>query len=233
MADAVEVLDHRDARLVGDALDQALAPARHDHVDVLAHGDELADRCAIRGRDDLYRALRQTGDTQAFMHAGGDRLVRTQGFRAAAQDARIAGLQAQAGSVGGDVGPRFVDDPDHPERDAHATDLDPGRTLLEIAHAPDRIGQRRNLLQALGHRPDPLRRQHEAVEHGGFEPACTRVGHVARVGFEQGGAVAADGRGDGEQRCVLRCRAGARHLARSAARLTSHGGHVGLDVDDR
>ncbi len=59
VADAVEVLDHRHLRLAADALDQALAAARHDDVDVLLVGDQVADRGAVGRRDHLHRVLRQ------------------------------------------------------------------------------------------------------------------------------------------------------------------------------
>ncbi len=54
VAVAFQVADHRHARLALHALDQALAAARHDDVDVLAHAREhVADRGAVRGRHEL------------------------------------------------------------------------------------------------------------------------------------------------------------------------------------
>ena len=61
VANAVQMLDHRNARLAVDALDQALAPARHDHVDVLLHGDQFAHRGAVGGLDHLHGRFGQTG----------------------------------------------------------------------------------------------------------------------------------------------------------------------------
>src|SRR6185503_17128685 len=109
MADAVEVLDHGDPRLAGEALDQLLAAARHHDVDVFAQRDELAYRGAVGGVDELDRGA----------HAGGDGAVRPQHFRAAAQDGGVARLEAQRGGVGGHVGTRLVDDRDYAERNAH------------------------------------------------------------------------------------------------------------------
>ena len=51
---------------------------------------------------------------QAFVHAQRNRLVGMDRFGTAAQDAGIAGFEAEPGSVGGDVGPRFVNDGDDP-----------------------------------------------------------------------------------------------------------------------
>ena len=65
VAHAVEMLDHRHLRLARDALDQALAAARHDDVDVLVVGDQVPDRRAVGRRDDLHRVLGQSGGAQA------------------------------------------------------------------------------------------------------------------------------------------------------------------------
>jgi hypothetical protein len=48
VADALEVADHRHARLLLHARDEALAAARHDHVDVVGHaGEHVADGRAV------------------------------------------------------------------------------------------------------------------------------------------------------------------------------------------
>ncbi len=151
VAHAVEVLDHRDARLARQALDQLLAAARHDDVDVLAHGDELAHRGAVGRVDQLDRGFRQAGRFQPGAHAIGDGAVRLERLRAAAQDAGVARLDAQRRRVGGHVGARFVDDADHAERHAHLRHLDAGRPRHALRDRADRIGQRRHLLDARGH----------------------------------------------------------------------------------
>src|SRR5690606_21927679 len=54
VADAVQVLDDRHTGVTADALDQALAAARHDHVHVFGHGDHGADGGAIGGAHHLH-----------------------------------------------------------------------------------------------------------------------------------------------------------------------------------
>jgi hypothetical protein len=61
VAVAVQVLDHRHLGLAADALDQALAAARDDHVHVLGHGDQLADGGAVGGLHQLHAVGRQAG----------------------------------------------------------------------------------------------------------------------------------------------------------------------------
>ena len=79
VADALEVADHRHPRLGLHARDEALAAARHDHVDEVGHaGEHLADRGAVGGRHQLDRGLRQARAPQAGGEAGVDRDARVE-----------------------------------------------------------------------------------------------------------------------------------------------------------
>ncbi len=81
-----------------------------------------------------------------------------------AQDCGVAALQTQRRDVGGHVRPRLVDHQDHPERDAHAPDL---QAVWPVPHARDlahRIRQRGHLAQASRHRRDPLAIERQALE---------------------------------------------------------------------
>ncbi|MGV8664485.1 gamma-glutamyl-phosphate reductase, partial [Pseudomonas aeruginosa] len=73
-----------------------VAAARDDHVDVFGHADQRADRVAVGGFHHLHGGGRQAGLGQALLDAAGDRLVGVDRLGAAAQDGRVAGLQAQA-----------------------------------------------------------------------------------------------------------------------------------------
>ena len=73
MADAFEMGEDRHARLVLHARDQALAAARHDHVDIAVEPRQhLADGGAVAGRHELDRIGRQPGPSQALDQAGVD-----------------------------------------------------------------------------------------------------------------------------------------------------------------
>ncbi len=91
---AVQMLDHRNARFLHYALDQAFAAARDDDVDVFVHAQQFADRGTIGGFDDLHRHFRQACRREPGVHALRDCLIRMQRFRAAAQDAGVARFQA-------------------------------------------------------------------------------------------------------------------------------------------
>ena len=105
-------------------------PPRGTMTSTCVHvGDQMADGGAVGRGDDLHRALGEAGGAQPLVHAVGNRLVAAQRFRAAAQDRRVAGLEAQRRGVGGDVGPRLVDDADDTQRHAHLADLDAARAV--------------------------------------------------------------------------------------------------------
>jgi hypothetical protein len=95
--------------------------------------------------------------SRARDQAGVDRAARVRALRAAAQDHRIAGLQAQRARVGRHVRPALVDDADHAERHAHALDDEPVRPRPLGDHAADRIGQRGDLLEPARHGLEPCR----------------------------------------------------------------------------
>ena len=60
-ADAVRVLDHRNARLGDHGFDQAVAAARNDQVDEIALAAEEGHERAVGVVDELHRALGQRG----------------------------------------------------------------------------------------------------------------------------------------------------------------------------
>ncbi len=154
-----------------------------------------------------------------------------QRFGTAAQDAGVAGLQAQAGGVRGHVRARFVDDADDAERHAHAADFDAGRAAREAADLPDRVFQRRDVFQSLGHLLDGLRVERQAVDERGVAALFGGLRDVGAVCLDQFGAARADLRGHRAQRAVLRVGAGARQLARRLARGPAQLAHVRRDVN--
>jgi hypothetical protein len=60
MAVAIQVFDHGHFRIAADALNQAFAAARNDHVHKLRHRNQLPHRFAIRRGHELHAVFRQT-----------------------------------------------------------------------------------------------------------------------------------------------------------------------------
>jgi hypothetical protein len=201
---AVEVLDDGHLRLARDAFDQALSAARHDDVDVPVVRDQMPDRGPVRRRDELHGVFRQAGGAQAALHARGDRLVAAHRFGAAAQDRRVARLEAEAGRIGSDVGPRFVDDADDAERHAHAADLDAGRTVSEIGDLAHGIGQRGDGLEPAAIAAMPSASSVKPVDEGVVVTIGDGRGDILRIGGAKCRCVLAHGACHGRQRGVLR-----------------------------
>jgi hypothetical protein len=107
VAVAVQVLDDGHLGIAADALDQALAAARDDHVHILRHGNQLAHGLAVGGLHQLHRIGGRPASASACCTSA-QRLVGLDGLGAAAQDAGVAALDGQAGGLDGDVGPALV-----------------------------------------------------------------------------------------------------------------------------
>ena len=208
--------EHRHARFLLHARDQALAAARHDHVDgAVEAGEHHADRGAVARRHELDRVRRQAG----FAQPGDDRVVDgavgALALGAAAQDRGVAGLEAERGGVGGHVGPALVDDADDAERHAHALDRHAVRPRPALGDLADRIGEVADHLDAVGHGGDALVVEREPVEEGGVGAVALGLGHVLGIGGEDLGLACADGLGDGGERLVLLRRRRQRQHARA------------------
>ena len=172
--DAFEMREHRHARLGLHTGDQALAAARHDHVDIAVEpGEHQADGGAVARRHQLYGVLGKIGGAQAFGQRRMDRSRGAEAFRAAAQDHGIAGLEAEHRCVRRHVRAAFVDHADHAERHAHALDDHAVRPRPAFHHGADWIGQIAHHRDAVRHRGDALRRR--AKGGRGMPRSCRRT----------------------------------------------------------
>ena len=220
VAVALQMSDDRHARFLLHALDQTAPAARHDDVDEVHHAREhVAHRGAVGRRHDLDRGLGQAGGAQSGDQACVNGAARVRAFRAAAQNHRVAGFQAQRACIGGDVRTALVNDTDYAERHAHALDAQAVGTRPGCDDDADRIGQRRDVFDAACHGRDAFLVERETIHHRvGKRPLRRRL-QIATIGFEDRGALLANlGSGCGE--CsVLRRSTGAGQGLRRA-----HGG---------
>ena len=133
---------------------QPLAAAGDDEVHDARLGGELGQLVAAAAGHQRHRARRQAGGGGGVGGDGGEHRVGVRGRARAAQHDRVAGLQAQRGGVDGHVRAGLVDDRDHPERDAHAPQLQAvgqRRAVDDLAHG---IGERGDLAHARRHPGD-------------------------------------------------------------------------------
>ncbi len=196
--------EDRHARLALHALDQALAAARHDHVDrAIEPREHHADGGALPCRHQRDGGSRQFGFGEAFDQSGMNGAGGAEAFRAAAQDHGIAGLQAERARIGGDVRAALVDHADNAERHPHPLDPHAVRTPPRCHHRADRILELADDIDAGGHGLDALGVERQAVEEGRSGTRGLRLGDVLGVGGKNSRARAADSLGHGGQRAVL------------------------------
>ena len=226
VADAVEMGEHRHARIGLDARDEALAAARDDHVDQ-----------ARRARSIAPTAARSCVGTSWTASAGSPRRVEPcdeRGVDRAVANATaslpprrstaLPDAQAQRGGVGGDVGAAFVDDADHARSArARAGSASPLGRSRSVDHLADRIGQR-------GDRLDRRRRSPSSRAASSFSRSSIAAlrpmrspRHVLGVGGEDFGRARAD-RAAAQQRRGLLLDRGQRQACARGARARAHVG---------
>ena len=126
------------------------------------------------------RAAQQLDDGARGMEAVG----------AAAQHHDVARLDAKRAGIGGDVGAGLVDHADDADRHAHAADHEPVRPRPFLDLGADRIGQGRDVVQALGHGLDARLVQQQAVLQRRRHAGGLGGGDVLGVGGEDRGLLA-------------------------------------------
>src|SRR5574344_165324 len=218
VADALVVLEDRHERRLAHRADEPLAAAGNRDVDEADAADELRDGGMVEDRDELNGIanvrLRDCGRERPV---GLDRLL------AAAQDHRVAGLEAQRRGVDEDVGAALEDDGDDAERNADLPDDDAARTLPRPQLLADRVGQRRDVADARDHRFEPGLRAREAVEHRVLDPGLRRARDVDGVGGADRRGIGLEGGRHARKRGVLVNRRAPRGLRRGG---TGPDGHV-------
>ncbi len=203
----------------GDCLQrvlEALAAARDDQVDAVLLGGELGELLAPAAGDEADAAVGQPGGDGRL---GGDLRERGVGVGrrgGAAQDDRVARLQAQRGGVDGDVGARLVDDGDDAERHAHLAHVEAVGQAVAVDHLADGVGERGDLAHRARDRADARLVQAQAVEQRVADVGFARELHVALVGREDLLQAALERGGDRLERGVLDGGVGPREHARGA-----------------
>ena len=179
VADALVVLQHRNERRLAHRADEPFTAPWNRDVNEPHAPHQLVHRLMIEDLDQLngvcQRPVAESGDGTV------KRLVGFNCLLAAAQDHGIAGLEAKRRGVDEDVGSALEDDADDAERHAHLLDRDAARTLTRPQLLADRIGQCRNVADAVHHRLEPCGREHETVDHRRSESVRLRVRDVDGV----------------------------------------------------
>ena len=126
-------------------------------------------------------------------HQGG---VGAQALPTPAQQASVARLEAQRCYVHRHGGAALVDAADDPQGDPALVQVQAVGQGGGLDGLPHRVGQGGHAAHVLGHAPQPLRSQKQAVQHGLPKTVGAGRAVVLLVGFQNAGLVALQGLGD-------------------------------------
>ena len=182
MADTATRFDDRYLSRIDDHADQAGSPAGNSQIDILAQCQEFADQGPVGIFHDGNGIGRQSGSGNGMADDPGKSYVGTDGFTSAAQYRGVARLQAQDGSIDGDIGAGFKDDGDDAKRDRDLIDVKtvgpvPGRQGLS-----NRIWQGNDLTDSFCHSLNPVLCQGQPVNHGIAHPLFPGGSYIGRIG---------------------------------------------------
>ena len=104
--------------------------------------EHLQHESAVRVLDELHRLGGTARRLDGVADDGGQRRVGVNGLLAAAQDARVARLEAQGGDVYGHVGAALVDDADDAQGHATPSDDEAVGAGVALDLLPHGVGQR-------------------------------------------------------------------------------------------
>jgi len=106
-------------------------------------------------------------------------------LRPAAQDHRVARLQAQRARIGGHIRAALVDDAHHTERHRDTRDAQTVGPRPLGEHATDGILERGDVFEAARHRLEARIVELQTVEHRSLETFGPGRSHVCGIGLEQ------------------------------------------------
>ena len=164
MAVAGAGLDHRNARLLDDSIDEPRSAARNQSIDRAARTHHRASTLAsprVHGRNRVSRKPHGSQRVTAYLD---EDTVGGLGGTAATQDHRVTGLERQGCSVNGDVGTGLVDDANDAQRHTLLRDAQTDIRAHTANDLTDRVRKTRNLPDSIGDAPDALGCQSEAIQ---------------------------------------------------------------------
>jgi hypothetical protein len=180
-----------------------VATAWDQAVDELGELHELDGGLVGGVLDEDDAVLGQTRLLQRLAHHARDRDVRAQRRARPSQQRGVAGLQAEAGGIARHVRPVLVDDRHDAQRHPDLSDLEAVGPHPSVEQLADRVGQRGDLAQPVGHAGDAPVGEAQTVERARLHAACGGALGVAGVGGEDLGRPLDEQVGRGEQGGVL------------------------------
>ena len=150
------------------------------------------------------------------------------GLLAAAQDDRVAALEAQRRGIRRYVRTRFVYHGDYADGHGNLFQQDAAGKLAALERHAQRIGQRIDVEHAVRHARDALFGQRKAIEHCVGKSGFFAGGEIERVLLEDGGFAVQQRAGAGGKRGVARIGGGYGQKPCGALRLFPHFNQIHL-----
>ena len=182
MANADPARNHRYRRLLAAEFVQRRPAARNNHVDILIEPQQRCHQCPVGIGDQLHRLYRQFQPRQHILDDARQRQICAQGFAAAAQNYRIARLEAKGGNVDRHIWARLVNHPQHADRNPTPAQTNPIRQQTRLNLHTHGIGQCRHRARIVRQRGNARRCQRQPVEHRIAHTARRRPGKIKSVG---------------------------------------------------
>ena len=146
MADTIRVPQNRDARVVHNMPDKIIGSARDQQIDILVHGEQLADLGACFQQSDP--TVRHTRRLTGFVDDVRQDPVGLPCFRAALQKDGVAAFQAESGNLHERIRPRFKNHANHTDRAADPIQVEAIVQPGCQQRAADRLGQADQTVQS-------------------------------------------------------------------------------------
>ena len=166
MHNPLKMGENGNARFALHQSNQPFATAGNNDIHKFGHLQQMFNRGAITGGDDLNGVLGEARGLQPLHQTGVNGRSAVQAFRAAAQNDRISRLQAQGPRICRDIGAAFINHPDHTKGGTHTADMKARGLIPFCDNFPHGIVLPRNGAQPLCHRRDAIRIQHQTIHHG-------------------------------------------------------------------
>ena len=167
VADAFQMRKDRHPRLALHQSHKALAPTRHDDVDVIHRRQHRRHHLAVAGGDQLNSGLRQPRLAQPAHHAVMKGRGGMKAFRPTAQDHGIARLKAQGPCIRRDIGPAFINHANHTQWRRHPLNVQPIRPVPFSQNPPHRIALFGHSAQRIDNAAQAVIVQPQPVQHRG------------------------------------------------------------------
>ena len=161
---------------------------------------------------------------------GVDRARRAEALGAAAQDRRVARLEAERAGVRGHVRPALVDHADDAERHAHALDRHAVRARPAIDDGADRIGQRATTSRPLAIAATRLSSRVRRSRNAAVAPDALAAAMSSALAARMAGSPRATPRPSRQARHSSVRDGGERKHARGRARALAHPAHQGRQI---